>query len=160
MNSMKKILLSMGVIVGFIAYSLYHRHQDSSAVVAPAGPSASGSSASSMPDKTISSSASSGLQTSSKYKDGTYTGSVADAFYGNIQVQAIIKSGKITDVIFLQYPNDQQNSTAINNQAMPYLKKEALQIQDSNVNVVSGATDTSQAFVQSLAAALDQAQKA
>ncbi|HEX3096025.1 MAG TPA: hypothetical protein VHQ20_02810, partial [Patescibacteria group bacterium] len=37
-----------------------------------------------------------------KYKDGTYTGSVADAYYGNIQVKAIISGGKITDVIFLQ----------------------------------------------------------
>lgn len=92
-----------------------------------------------------------------KYKDGTYTGSVADAFYGNIQVQAVISGGKITDVIFLQYPNDRSTSIEINSQAMPYLKQEAIQAQSANVAGVSGATASSDAFVQSLGSALQQA---
>lgn len=92
-----------------------------------------------------------------QYKDGTYTGGVADAFYGNIQVQAVISSGRITDVIFLQYPNDRSTSIAINTQAMPYLKQEAIQAQSAQVDIVSGASDTSQAFQQSLASALTQA---
>ncbi len=92
------------------------------------------------------------------YKNGTYTGSVADAFYGNVQVQATIQGGNITKVAFLQYPNTHGTSIAINGQAMPYLQQEAIQAQSSNVNVVSGATDTSYAFEQSLASALAQAQ--
>lgn len=91
------------------------------------------------------------------YKDGTYTGSIADAIYGNLQVQAIIQNGKITDVKFLQYPNDRMRSVAINTVAMPNLKQEAIQIQNANVDVVSGATDSSDAFVQSLTSALNQA---
>ena len=91
------------------------------------------------------------------YKDGTYTGNVADAFYGNIQVQAVISSGKITDVRFLQYPNDRTRSIAINTLAMPNLHQEAIQTQDANVNIISGATDTSNAFIQSLSSALSQA---
>lgn len=91
------------------------------------------------------------------YKDGQYTGSVADAYYGNVQVKAIIKSGKISDVQFLQYPSDRNTSIVINTQAMPILVQEAVQAQSSNVDIVSGATETSSAFRQSLASALAQA---
>lgn len=91
------------------------------------------------------------------YKNGTYTGSVADAFYGNIQVQAVILGGKISDVHFLQYPSDRTRSIAINTLAMPNLRQEAIQAQTANVNIVSGATDSSNAFSQSLSSALSQA---
>jgi uncharacterized protein with FMN-binding domain len=91
------------------------------------------------------------------YKDGTYTGSSADAYYGNVQVQAVVQSGKLTNVTFLDYPQTHQTSVYINSQAMPYLTQEAIQAQSANVNVVSGATLTSQAFMQSLASALAQA---
>ncbi len=91
------------------------------------------------------------------YVDGTYTGSVADAYYGNVQVQAVVSGGKLTDVQFLQYPNTHSTSVYINSQAMPYLTQEAIQSQSANVDIVSGATDTSMAFQQSLAAALAQA---
>jgi hypothetical protein len=37
-------------------------------------------------------------------KDGTYTGPQVDAFYGLVQVQTVIQSGKIKSVQFLQYP--------------------------------------------------------
>ena len=91
------------------------------------------------------------------YKDGTYSGSSADAFYGTIQVQAVISGGKITDAKFLQYPSDRSRSVAINTLAMPNLKQEAIQAQNANVDIVSGATLSSQAFVQSLSSALAQA---
>lgn len=45
----------------------------------------------------------------------------------------------------------------INNQAMPMLRSEAIQAQSANVDTVSGATMTSEAFIQSLQSALDQA---
>jgi len=92
-----------------------------------------------------------------QYKDGTYTGSLADAYYGNVQVDATVSGGKITSVKFLQYPNTHSYSVDLNNQAMPYLQQEAIQAQNANVQVVSGATFTSQAFAQSLASALSQA---
>jgi uncharacterized protein with FMN-binding domain len=40
---------------------------------------------------------------------------------------------------------------------MPYLKQEAIAAQSANVNIISGATDSSYAFRQSLASALAQA---
>ncbi len=91
------------------------------------------------------------------YRNGAYTGRVADAFYGNIQVQAIISGGQITDVRFLQYPSDRSTSVYINSQAMPLLTQEAVQAQSANVSGVSGASASSQAFIQSLQSALSQA---
>jgi uncharacterized protein with FMN-binding domain len=88
------------------------------------------------------------------YKDGEYAGPVTDAYYGLVQVKAVIQAGKITDVQFLQYPNDRRTSIRINNIAMPYLITEALQVQSAQVDIISGATLTSEAFAESLQSAL------
>jgi uncharacterized protein with FMN-binding domain len=90
----------------------------------------------------------------SGYKDGVFTGSVADAYYGLVQVKATIKNGLIADVTFLQYPNDRSTSRYINSQAMPMLTQEAIQAQSANVDIISGASATSGAFQQSLGDAL------
>ena len=92
-----------------------------------------------------------------KYVDGTYTGSAANAYYGNIQVEAVISGGKLTNVVFLQSPSDRSTSRFINQQAMPELKAEAIQAQSANVDGVSGASDSSAAFKESLSSALSQA---
>ncbi len=92
-----------------------------------------------------------------QYADGSYTGNAANAYYGTVQIQAVIQGGKLTAVNFLSYPNDRNTSRSINAQAMPQLKSEAIQAQSANVDSVSGATDTSQAFIQSLGSALAQA---
>ncbi len=93
----------------------------------------------------------------SGYTDGTYTGAVADAYYGNVQVEVTIQNGTITNVNFLQYPSDRSTSRYINGQATPILAQEAIKAQSASVDGVSGATDTSQAFKQSLQSALSQA---
>lgn len=92
-----------------------------------------------------------------RYKEGSYTGKVADAYYGNLQVATVISGGKIVDVKFLQYPNDQDESLEISNRSMPKLKSEALSSQSANVDIISGATQTSEAFNESLADTLLQA---
>ncbi len=92
-----------------------------------------------------------------QYTDGTYTGAVVDAYYGLVQVQAVIQNGKLAAVTFLQYPNDRRTSQQINGQAMPLLKSEAIQAQSANVSGVSGASYTSAAFIESLGNALTQA---
>lgn len=91
------------------------------------------------------------------YKDGVYTGTVEDAYYGYIQVQVSISNGLISDVTFLQYPNDNSTSRFINSQAMPMLKQEAIQAQSTQVDIVSGASDSSMAFQKSLRNALASA---
>lgn len=91
------------------------------------------------------------------YRDGQYGGDVVDAYYGNVEVKALISGGRVTDVQFVQYPSDRRTSMMINSQAMPMLKQEAIQAQSANVDIVSGATATSQAFRQSLQSALAKA---
>lgn len=151
---MKKLALSTFVAVSFVLYSFGLRNSDSPLLVAPRpGSSGKGGSSEGTGAKAVSHTA----PAPAVYKDGSYTGPVTDAFYGNIQVRAVIKGGKIIDVKFLQYPNDTPNSVAINQQAMPYLRQEAIRAQKAAVDGVSGATDTSQAFVQSLSSALRQA---
>jgi uncharacterized protein with FMN-binding domain len=95
--------------------------------------------------------------TTGQYVDGNYTGSVADAYYGNVQVRVTVSGGKITKIAFLQYPNDRSTSISINRRATPVLAAEAIQAQSANVSGVSGASDTSMAFQQSLGDALSQA---
>jgi uncharacterized protein with FMN-binding domain len=92
------------------------------------------------------------------YKDGQYDGNAADAYYGLVQVRAIIQGGKLTDVVFLSYPNDRSESIKINTYATPILKAEAIKAQSAKVNAVTGATNTSRAFINSLTSALSQAQ--
>src|SRR5438094_743045 len=113
---MKKFTVAVIIIGAFILYSLIYSHSNlvavlpnnstdsssstrpSSTSVVPATPGTSGTSNSPTPGATGTS--------SSLYKDGSYTGSLADAQWGYIQVKAIIQHGKITDVQFLQYPNE------------------------------------------------------
>ncbi len=92
-----------------------------------------------------------------QYKDGTYTGPEVDATYGLVQVQAVVQNGKIANVQFLEYPNDRRTSVRINSYAVPYLQQEAVQVQSANVDWITGATLTSQAFQMSLQAALAKA---
>jgi uncharacterized protein with FMN-binding domain len=164
---MKKAFLGVAILAVYGVYSLGIRHQQPTipkpvALGNTNGSSGGGSSGSGRGSN--SSSSSSGNQpaanasASAAYKDGTYTGSTADAYYGNVQVAVTISGGKITNVKFLQYPNSHSASVYINQQVMPYLKQEAVQAQSANVQIISGATFTSQAFAQSLQNALRQAQ--
>lgn len=153
-DTLKKLGISTFVIILVVAYAIYQKegsdNKSSTPITAATTPVV----------QTTSPTQSSNQQTTTTtttYKDGSYTGSRADAFYGFIQVKTTISGGKITDVTFLEHPTDERESQDINNQAMPLLKSEAIQAQGANVNGVSGATDTSKAFVESLNNALNQA---
>jgi len=149
---MKKVLLSAALVITFGLYAFHQRTDKDQAIVSVVINQVTTESSSSQ-STTVPVS----QQTNSKYKDGSYTGNAKDAFYGNIQVQAVITGGKISDVIFLDYPKDRGTSVEINSQAMPALKQEAITAQSAQVDVVSGATQTSEAFKQSLASALSKA---
>jgi uncharacterized protein with FMN-binding domain len=155
---MRKFTAGVLVLIVFALYSVAMRHNNPvlgkpSSLVTSSGNSGGGSSSQ---QNSPSNSSNTSTQPTT-YKDGTYTGSVADAYYGNVQVQVTVSGGKITNVKFLQYPNTHSTSVMINQQAMPYLQQEAVQAQSANVQIISGATFTSQAFQQSLQSALNQA---
>ncbi|MDR3472756.1 MAG: FMN-binding protein [Devosia sp.] len=92
-----------------------------------------------------------------QFRDGTYKGSSANAYYGRVQVSAVVSGGQLVSINVLQYPNDRRTSRYINGQALPRLEQEAIQAQSARVDTVSGATLTSNAYRQSLAAALSAA---
>ncbi len=159
----KKILVSAALVGTFIIYSLIHG-RSSGATPIVLVPRSATATATNTDTPSVDGTATTGPSPtatetpSTLYKDGSYSGSVADAQWGYIQVQAVIKGGKITDVKFLQYPNERQRSVEINSYADPILTSEAIQAQSANVDLISGATDSSFAFIQSLSDALTLAQ--
>ena len=112
------------------------------------GPSASG---------TAAASASARASGAARGKDGAYTGTAADTRFGPVQVRITVAGGKLTDVAVLQVPDDGRYEQQIVAQALPILRSEALSNQNADIDVVSGATFTSQGYSQSLQSALDQA---
>jgi uncharacterized protein with FMN-binding domain len=83
---------------------------------------------------------------------GTFTGQPVDTNYGPVQVQITVSNGKIT-----QAQGDDTGGSAIGQNAIPQLDQEAVQAQSANIQGVSGATYTSQGYVQSLQQAIDAA---
>jgi uncharacterized protein with FMN-binding domain len=96
-------------------------------------------------------------QAGSGVADGTYPGTTVGTRFGDVQVQVTISGGAITDVTPLQLTDHDGRSVSISNRAAPILREEVLQSQSASVSFVSGATYTSDAYVQSLQAALDAA---
>ena len=87
---------------------------------------------------------------------GQFAGSIVTEQYGAVQATIVVANGKITNVS-ISAPQDNPRSANINNQAVPILTSETLQAQSASINSVSGATFTSNAYVQSLQAALAKA---
>jgi uncharacterized protein with FMN-binding domain len=89
--------------------------------------------------------------------DGTYRGPVVDAYYGLMQIEAVVQNGRLATIHVLRWPNDRRTSVFINRQALPMLRDEVISAQSADVNIISGATLSSEAFIQSLGAALSKA---
>jgi len=88
---------------------------------------------------------------------GTYAGSVVQTRFGSVQVQITVQAGKITEVTALQLTDAERKSVQISNRAAPLLRAEVLKAQSADVQTISGATVTSDAYLNSLQAALDAA---
>jgi uncharacterized protein with FMN-binding domain len=86
----------------------------------------------------------------------TYDGPVVSTRYGLVQVEITVTSGKVVSVTALELPVGGR-SGMISSYVAPILSSEAVSAQSASIDVVSGATYTSDAYAQSLQAALDQA---
>ena len=95
--------------------------------------------------------------TGSGYRDGTYTGSSENAYYGRVQVQVTVANHQVAGIKVLSYPSDRRTSRYINSQALPLLQQEVIAANSANVDTISGATLTSEAYIRSLGTALRQA---
>ena len=87
----------------------------------------------------------------------TVTGAAADTRYGPVQVQLTVASRKITAVRVVEYPDSSGRDQRINAEALPVLVRETLAAQSARIDMVSGATYTSDGYVSSLQSALDKA---
>jgi uncharacterized protein with FMN-binding domain len=85
------------------------------------------------------------------------TGAVASTRWGPVQVQVAVSGGKITSVQVVQQPEGNRRDEEINASAVPTLVQETLDAQSAKIDMVSGATVTSEGYLQSLQSALDQA---
>ena len=153
---MKKLIVSVIIVGTFIIYSLIHGHAGPTVPTTLVPPTAPAPTVTPSGTTTVTSTPS--VTPAAQYRDGSYTGGVADAQWGYVQVKAVIQGGKLTDVQWLQYPNDRSRSVEINSIADPELTSEAIQAQSAQVDIITGATDSSEAFIQSLGDALSQAQ--
>ncbi|MCW2601437.1 MAG: hypothetical protein JWM02_3266 [Frankiales bacterium] len=86
----------------------------------------------------------------------TVTGTSADTRYGPVQVRITVSGGQLVSATAIVYPTGGRDSE-INSYAIPVLDKETVAAKSASIDSVSGATFTSQGYVQSLQSALDQA---
>ncbi|WP_132145814.1 FMN-binding protein [Kribbella antiqua] len=140
---MKRIVFSFLATVSIVVLLFAYRTSTSGRMTA--APAISGGSVESTPAPSSTSNAQ------------TVTGEVASTQWGPVQVQLTIENGKITAVNVLQYPNGNHRDVEINDYALPILIDETTKAQSAQIDMVSGATVTSDGYIRSLQSALDQA---
>ena len=104
-----------------------------------------------------SSSGTSGDSGSSSSAAKTYTGDAVSTRFGDVQVKITVVDGKVTDAEVTQVPWNDHKDQEINSYAVPILNQEAVDQQSADIDMVSGATYTSQGYIGSLQSAIDQA---
>lgn len=131
--------------------------QSGAHVADPGSTPAATSAATSSGTSSGASSGSAGAAGAAAQAAGTYAGSVVQTRFGAVQVQITVKAGAVTDVTALQLTDDDRKSVQISNRAAPLLRAAVIKAQSAQVQTISGATVTSDAYLTSLQAALDAA---
>lgn len=106
---------------------------------------------------TASTSPSASTDASTSTQSDTFTGTAVSMQYGDVQVRVTVEDGQITAAEAIEYPDDEQQSQEVNSYAIPILNSAVVSEQGADIDAVSGATFTSDAYTQSLQAALDEA---
>src|SRR3954469_22667808 len=165
---MKKIVMwLMSTLTVLVLLFGYHTSTSSAAAAAAGNTSAatpytgsttaSGTASTPTTGSSSSSSASAAASPSSSATSGTVTGTAADTRWGPVQVEITVANGAITNVSVVEYPDSNGKDEEINARALPILIQETLKAQSADIDMVSGATYTSDGYLTSLQSALDQA---
>lgn len=93
-------------------------------------------------------------------KSRTFKGPTIVTMHGPVQVSIAVKSKKIVSVKTFINPNSDGRSPFLEQTAVPVLRRETLKAQSARIQLVSGATETSEAFITSLQSALKRARAA
>lgn len=165
------ILVVMGATVGLKLYGVgddVSAASSSSSTVA-SGSSAGGSTGSSDTAGTGSDSTTDGTTTTatpspsasagaagSSSATTVVTGSAVQTRYGAVQVKVTFSGSTITAVDTVQSPDRDGRDVEINQRALPILEQEVLASQSASIDTVSGATYTSEGYIQSVQSAIDQ----
>ncbi len=88
---------------------------------------------------------------------GTFVGSAVPTPYGPVQVQVTVADGTVTAAEATSYPSAGGRDRQINGYAIPILNSEVTAAQSASIQMVSGATYTSQGYITSLQSAIDKA---
>ncbi|QAY71372.1 FMN-binding protein [Xylanimonas protaetiae] len=160
---MKRILTWLAATAAGVV--LLFGYRTSTQVVMPsAEPAPAGTEAASTPATQSGSTQSGSTQSGSTggaaggLQDGTYTGAAADTRFGPVQVRITVQGGAVTAATAVAYPTESRRDQQINASAIPVLEQESVGVQDAQqVDMVTGATYTSEGYVGSLQAALDEA---
>ena len=155
------LFVSAGTIAGLAGVLLFHGHPSSSSLGALSG-AGSGRTASHSQGKSHSGSGSqpSPAPQNSGYTAGTATGTTEQYGYGQLAVRVTVRAGKIINVAVPHIQTAESYSQQLAAQVIPMLRNEVLSAQSAQINGVTGATYTSQAYATSLQAALDKLRKA
>lgn len=86
----------------------------------------------------------------------TVTGPTVNMRWGPVRVAITVRGKKIT-AVQAAYPTERPRSAHINANAIPALRTEVLKAQSARIHAISGATNTSDAYITSLAAAVRKA---
>jgi uncharacterized protein with FMN-binding domain len=153
---MRRVILAVtGTIAGLVALLSFKSHDPSVAAAAVSG-TAGGSSSSSSSSPSVPGEFPTGSKAASLPADETaITGHVANTVYGPVQIQLIVRKNKIIKVAVLQQPTNTIHDIQIGEFAFPRLISETLAAQSAKIDAVSGASYTSQGYIQSLQSALD-----
>lgn len=153
---MKRVLLSIcGTALGLVLLLSFktHGHPIAGGALPSAGlPTGSSSSPPAQPGQSTSAPPDPSTGSSTR----TVAGIAVQTQYGVVQVQVKVAGTKITNVSFLQLTAYDGRSQQINSEAAPILLQESLAAQSAHIDTVSGASYTSDGYVQSLQSALDQ----
>ena len=84
------------------------------------------------------------------------TGASEQYGYGVLAVKVTVIGSKITNTQVVGLQTAESYSQQIADQAIPYLRSQALAAQSANINGISGATYTSEAYATSLQSALNK----
>jgi hypothetical protein len=153
---MRRVILAVtGTIAGLVALLSFKSHAPTVPVAATSG-TGGGSSSSSSSTTTVPGEFPEGSLVGKLTEGETaITGKVGNTVYGPVQVQLIVKSGKIVKVAILQQPANTIHDIQIGEFAFPRLIGETLTAQNAKIDAVSGASYTSAGYIASLQSAVD-----
>jgi uncharacterized protein with FMN-binding domain len=152
---MRRVILAVtGTIAGLVALLSFKSHSPSVPVAATTGTGGGSSSSSSSSATTVPGEFRS-VAGPLTQGETTITGKVGNTVYGPVQVQLVVKSGKIVKVAILEQPMNTIHDIQIGEFAFPRLISETLAAQSAKIDAVSGASYTSAGYIASLQSAVD-----